>query len=82
METSEGPLVVTASSIQEDTSAPMSLAAEEVVAKSTEIIQGWIDGLRSQRDKDRWMVAVTTIWEQVVHARFLFYQSLINSWIR
>ncbi|KIM64585.1 hypothetical protein SCLCIDRAFT_23321 [Scleroderma citrinum Foug A] len=43
----------------------MSLTAEEVVAKSAEIIQGWIDGLRSQWDKDRWTVAVTTIWEQV-----------------
>lgn len=68
METSEGPLVVTTSSVQEDTSAPMSLTVEDVVAESTEIIQGWIDGLRSQWDKDRWMVAVTTIWEQVVHA--------------
>ncbi|KIM65651.1 hypothetical protein SCLCIDRAFT_22548 [Scleroderma citrinum Foug A] len=48
-------------------SAPMSLTAEEVVAESAEIIQGLIDGLRSQRDKDRWMVAVTTIWEQVCH---------------
>ena len=46
---------------------------EEIVAESTEIIQGQIDGLRSQQDKDMWTEAMTTIWEQVVCSRFLFY---------
>ena len=78
MATSECTLIVTASSVQEDMSVPMSLTAEEIVTESAEIIQGWIDGLRSQQDKDIWTEAITTIWEQVVHGRFLFYQSSIN----
>ena len=52
MATTEGTLFAAVSSIQEDTSAPTSLKAEEIVADSAEIIQGRIDGLRSQRDKD------------------------------
>ena len=78
MATTEGTLFAAVSSVQEDTSAPTSLKAEEIVADSAEIIQGRIDGLRSQRDKDIWTEAVTTIWEQVVRGTFLSYQSSIN----
>jgi len=56
-------------------SAAMSLTAEEVVAQSTEIIQGWIDGLRSTWEKGVWSEAVSTIWAEVVHGKSICNQS-------
>jgi len=76
MATTEGSQLVSASSVQEGMSTATSLTAEEVVAQSTEIIHAWIDGLRSTWDKGVWSEAVTTIWAQVVHGRFLCNQSI------
>jgi len=75
METSEGSQFVSASSVQEDVSTAMSLTAEEVIAQAAEIIQGWIDGLRSTQEKCVWSEAVSTIWAQVVHGKFICNQS-------
>jgi len=75
METSEGSQFVSPSSIQEDVSTAMSLTAEEVVAQAAEIIPGWIDGLRSTREKGVWSEAVSTIWAQVVRGKFICNQS-------
>jgi len=52
-----------------------SLTAEEVVAQAAEIIQGWIDGLRSTWEKGVWLEAVSTIWAQVVRGKFICNQS-------
>ncbi|KIM64066.1 hypothetical protein SCLCIDRAFT_23700 [Scleroderma citrinum Foug A] len=65
MATTEGTNIVTASSVEDDTSSPTSCTAEEVIAKSAEIIQGQIDGLRETQDKVIWTEAVVTIWAQV-----------------
>ncbi|KIM62626.1 hypothetical protein SCLCIDRAFT_24915 [Scleroderma citrinum Foug A] len=67
MATTEGTNIITASSVEDDTSSPTSCTAEEVVAKSTEIIQGRIDGLCETRNKVIWTEAVVTIWAQVRH---------------
>jgi len=75
METSEGSQFISASSVQEDLSMATSLTAEEVVAQAAEIIQGWIDGLRSTREKGVWSEAVSTIWAQVVRGKFICNQS-------
>ena len=75
METSEGSQFVSASSVQEDVSMATSLTAEEVIAQATEIIQGQIDGLRSTQEKGVWSEAVSTIWAQVVHVKFICNQS-------
>jgi len=75
MATSESSQFVSASSVQEDMSAATSLTAEEVVAQSTEIIQGQIDGLRSTREKGVWSEAVSTIWAKVVHGKSICNQS-------
>jgi len=75
METSEGSQFVSASSVQEDVSMATSLTAEEVVTQAAEIIQGRIDGLRSTREKGVWLEAVSTIWAQVVHGKFICSQS-------
>jgi len=75
METSEGSQFVSASSVQEDVSMATSLTAEEVITQATEIIQGWIDGLRSTREKGVRSEAVSTIWAQVVHGKFICNQS-------
>ena len=78
MATTEGTNIVATSSVEDDTSSPTSCTAEEVIAKSTEIIQGRIDGLRETRDKVIWTEAVVTIWAQVVCGKVLLYHSSIH----